>query len=90
MQTYAWPASVRELENVLERAAIPAPGPVVDVELHPAESVPRLRRWRSAVTASSPCIPMTRSSCRVVPAPSTHRASPGGEADGSSGPVCRP
>lgn len=32
LQLYPWPGNIRELQNVLERAAILAPGPIVDVD----------------------------------------------------------
>ena len=31
MQSYRWPGNVRELQNVIERAVILAPGPVLEI-----------------------------------------------------------
>ena len=36
LQRYAWPGNVRELRNVIERAIILSPGPILHVELPPA------------------------------------------------------
>ena len=35
LQTYEWPGNVRELENLVRRALVLAPGPVVGLELFP-------------------------------------------------------
>ena len=44
LTAYAWPGNVRELENVIERAVIVSPGPVLRVD----ESFTRLATTRSA------------------------------------------
>jgi DNA-binding NtrC family response regulator len=44
LQAYPWPGNVRELRNVLERAAVLAPGPV----LGPADLVFDVRARRAA------------------------------------------
>ncbi|MGH8478434.1 MAG: sigma-54 interaction domain-containing protein [Gammaproteobacteria bacterium] len=33
LSRYGWPGNIRELQNVIERAAVLAPGPIVEVEL---------------------------------------------------------
>ncbi len=38
LQTYHWPGNIRELQNLLERAVIVAPGPQVQIELPDAVS----------------------------------------------------
>ncbi len=37
LSRYSWPGNVRELENVVERAVVLSPGPVVEMENLPAE-----------------------------------------------------
>jgi formate hydrogenlyase transcriptional activator len=51
LDTYDWPGNVRELENVIERAVILSPGPVLDID--PDVFVPRAVGSQSAVEQSS-------------------------------------
>ncbi|MFH0727458.1 MAG: sigma-54 dependent transcriptional regulator [Pseudomonadota bacterium] len=41
LRTYAWPGNIRELRNVIERAAILCPGETVGIEYLPASITPR-------------------------------------------------
>ena len=40
LREHAWPGNVRELGHVIERAAVLARGPVLDVDLFPADLAP--------------------------------------------------
>jgi formate hydrogenlyase transcriptional activator len=51
LDAYDWPGNVRELENVIERAVILSPGPVLDID--PDVFVPRAMGSPSAVEESS-------------------------------------
>jgi formate hydrogenlyase transcriptional activator len=54
LDAYDWPGNVREFENVIERAVILSPGPVLDID--PDVFVPRAVGSRSAVQQSSPSL----------------------------------
>jgi formate hydrogenlyase transcriptional activator len=54
LDAYDWPGNVRELENVIERAVILSPGPVLDID--PDVFVPRAVGSQSAVEQSSPSL----------------------------------
>ena len=54
LDAYDWPGNVRELENIIERAVILSPGPVLDID--PDVFVPRAVGSQSAVEQSSPSL----------------------------------
>ncbi len=54
LDAYDWPGNVRELENVIERAVILSPNPVLDID--PDVFVPRAVGSQSAVEQSSPSL----------------------------------
>ncbi|MCC3158442.1 sigma-54-dependent Fis family transcriptional regulator [Hymenobacter sp. 15J16-1T3B] len=53
MQTYHWPGNIRELEHLLERAAIMAPGPVVSL-VEPLAAEPAPNGLSAVVTIVKP------------------------------------
>ncbi|HET6324436.1 MAG TPA: sigma 54-interacting transcriptional regulator [Planctomycetaceae bacterium] len=66
LDAYDWPGNVRELENVIERAVILAPGPVLDID--PDVFVPRPAGSQSSVEQSLPSLENVEHAhiCRVL------------------------
>ena len=60
LSRYSWPGNIRELENLLERAVILSPGPVLQVPLGDFERAPHLGRLTGSTRLwKTPSVPIS-------------------------------